>query len=55
MTNASDAHLESMVAAICERAAGVRGTRAVLQVDPACKRKGPPKRAPARAAGPATD
>ena len=30
------------------RAAGVRGTRAVLQVEPACeKRKGPPKRAPA--------
>lgn len=35
------------------RAAGVRGTRAVLQVEPACKSKGPPKRAPARAAGPA--
>ena len=28
------------------RAAGLRGTRAVLQVEPACeKRKGPPKRA----------
>lgn len=36
------------------RAAGVRGTRAVLQVEPACKSKGPPKRAPARAADPAT-
>jgi hypothetical protein len=31
------------------RAAGLRGSRAVLQVEPACerKRKGPPKRAPA--------
>ena len=31
------------------RAAGARGSRAVLQVDPACKQKGkgPPKRAPA--------
>ena len=31
------------------RAAGLRGSRAVLQVDPGCeqKRKGPPKRAPA--------
>jgi hypothetical protein len=30
------------------RAAGLRGSRAVLQVEPACKkRRGPPKRAPA--------
>ncbi|HWL33405.1 MAG TPA: hypothetical protein VNP89_07345 [Gaiellaceae bacterium] len=31
------------------RAAGLRGSRAVLQVEPACKQKdrGPPKRAPA--------
>ncbi len=31
------------------RAAGLRGSRAVLQVEPACERqrKGPPKRAPA--------
>ena len=31
------------------RAAGLRGSRALLQVEPACerKRKGPPKRAPA--------
>jgi hypothetical protein len=31
------------------RAAGLRGSRAVLQVEPACerKRKGPPKRTPA--------
>jgi hypothetical protein len=30
------------------RAAGLRGSRAVLQVEPACKNgKGPPKRAPA--------
>jgi hypothetical protein len=30
------------------RAAGLRGSRAVLQVDPACKKdRGPPKRAPA--------
>jgi hypothetical protein len=30
------------------RAAGLRGSRAVLQVDPACEKdKGPPKRAPA--------
>jgi hypothetical protein len=36
-------------AAFTVRAAGVRGSRAVLQVEPACeqKRKGPPKRAPA--------
>jgi hypothetical protein len=36
-------------AAFTVRAAGLRGTRAVLQVEPACeeKRKGPPKRAPA--------
>jgi hypothetical protein len=36
-------------AAFTVRAAGLRGTRAVLQVDPACeeKRGGPPKRAPA--------
>ena len=35
-------------AAFTVRAAGARGTRAVLQVEPACeKRKGPPKRAPA--------
>ena len=35
-------------AAFIIRAAGIRGTRAVLQVEPACeKRKGPPKRAPA--------
>ena len=38
-------------AAFTVRAAGVRGSRAVLQVDPACdvtekKPKGPPKRAP---------
>lgn len=35
-------------AAFTVRAAGVRGSRAVLQVDPACDRKpkGPPKRAP---------
>lgn len=26
------------------RAEGLRGSRAVLQVDPACRRKGPPKR-----------
>ena len=36
------------------RAAGVRGTRAVLQVEPSCKRKGLPKQAPARASDPAT-
>jgi hypothetical protein len=36
-------------AAFTVRAAGLRGSRAVLQVEPACerKRKGPPKRAPA--------
>ena len=35
------------------RAAGRRGTRAVLQVEPACKqRKGPPKRAPAKPTDP---
>jgi hypothetical protein len=36
-------------AAFTVRAAGARGSRAVLQVDPACKQKGkgPPKRAPA--------
>ena len=36
-------------AAFSVRAAGQRGTRAMLQVEPACaeKRKGPPKRAPA--------
>jgi hypothetical protein len=36
-------------AAFTVRAAGVRGSRAVLQVEPACeqKPKGPPKRAPA--------
>ena len=35
------------------RAAGLRGTRAVLQVEPACQeRKGPPKRAPAPPAKP---
>jgi hypothetical protein len=36
-------------AAFMVRAAGVRGSRAVLQVEPGCeqKRKGPPKRAPA--------
>ena len=35
-------------AAFTVRAAGVRGSRAVLQVDPACDRnpKGPPKQAP---------
>ena len=41
-------------AAFTVRAAGVRGTRAVLQVEPACKKgKGPPKRAPAVPADPA--
>jgi hypothetical protein len=35
-------------AAFTVRAAGARGSRAVLQVEPACKKgKGPPKRAPA--------
>jgi hypothetical protein len=36
-------------AAFTVRAAGTRGSRAVLQVEPACKQKGkgPPKRAPA--------
>ena len=35
------------------RAAGARGSRAVLQVEPACKQKskGPPKRAPAVVVG----
>ena len=43
-----DVHLERC-AAFTVRAAGLRGSRAVLQVEPACegKRKGPPKRAPA--------
>jgi hypothetical protein len=37
------------------RAAGLDGSRAVLQVEPSCKkRKGPPKRAPASAADPTT-
>ena len=37
------------------RAAGLGGSRAVLQVEPSCeKRKGPPKRALASAADPAT-
>ncbi len=37
------------------RAEGLRGSRAVLQVEPACeKRKGPPKRALASVADPAT-
>jgi hypothetical protein len=41
-------------AAFTVRAAGVRGTRAVLQVEPACKKdKGPPKRAPAPPPDPA--
>jgi hypothetical protein len=44
-------------AAFTVRAAGVRGTRAVLQVEPACepKRKGPPKRAPAVPPEPPSD
>ena len=33
------------------RAVGLHGTRAVLQVDPRCKRDGPPKRAVAPATG----
>jgi hypothetical protein len=44
-------------AAFTVRAAGLRGTRAVLQVEPACeeKRKGPPKRAPAVPPKPSSD
>ena len=44
-------------AAFTVRAAGLRGTRAVLQVEPACeeKRKGPPKRAPAVPPKPPSD
>ena len=43
-----DVRLDRCVAFIV-RAAGIRGSRAVLQVEPACKQKakGPPKRAPA--------
>lgn len=42
-------------AAFIVRAAGIRGTRAVLQVEPACEsRKGPPERAPAIVAAPVT-
>ena len=44
-------------AAFTVRAAGSRGSRAVLQVEPACerKRKGPPKRAPALPPEPASN
>jgi hypothetical protein len=43
-----DLHL-NRCAAFTVRATGARGSRAVLQVEPACKQKGrgPPKRAPA--------